>query len=91
MEINFKFEIGQFVSRIQDFNEIVRYNKLVKYDKRLIPQFMVISRIMEECYGGIQLHYQVRAVAGNTEILTRWSEIELIEAQMDAESPNKDE
>lgn len=46
MEVNFKFEIGDVVCS--------------KVDTEQTNRFTILQRHIEECDGGVQLHYRVR-------------------------------
>lgn len=75
MEVNFRFEIGQFLYLKQDlrrwhqtYDRAVAANKdrgfqsmgeLAAEEKRPIG-LQVLERQLQECYGGVQLHYRFR-------------------------------
>lgn len=76
MEVNFKFEIGQFVFVRQEllfWHETYGYLE-EKDDKRGYQSMgtlaagerkpragRILERHLQECYGGVQLHYSIRA------------------------------
>lgn len=79
MEVNFKFEIGQFVFIRQELHGWhINYGHLEDKDGERGYQSMgsvtacqwkprgclILERHLQECYGGVQLHYSIRAGAG---------------------------
>lgn len=55
MEVNFKFEIGQIVTTRVAIAETVSAAKIG--EGRHPHLYMVVSRFLDECPGGVQLHY----------------------------------
>jgi hypothetical protein len=79
MNVNFKFEIGQFVYSRQDVRSWRdRYGAVLEAAKELSYRSMgelacrehqpmalqVVERHLQQCYGGIQLHYHFRTTNG---------------------------
>lgn len=95
MEVNFKYEIGQFVflrSELTWWHQTYASQTVAAKErgyesmgdmavKERKPRGMqVIERHMQQCYGGVQLHYHVRAGAqiipfSEPEITTDFSDV----------------
>jgi hypothetical protein len=93
VEINFKFEIGQIVTTKESLAAWVASRALMKpkdiefnnsMGKHLAPIRLTIGqREMEECPGGIQLHYNCMYWASNGYMGTKFNEIMLVEYPAD--------
>lgn len=78
MEVNFKFNIGDFVKTKQEVREAkIETDSFKGIRARLPVELMIIERIMHECYGGIQNYYHVRGYSREGTVLMKYSEIEL--------------
>lgn len=81
----FKFKIGQIVrhkiaGRSEDQPADVKRNYIwAPADKKV--KFMILTRTLEECVGGLQMHYQCRGVSPDGNLITgsvNIDELELI-------------
>lgn len=78
-DFGFKFKIGEYVRHVG--SDLINDTKEIYISRN--EKFFVVGRVLEECPGGIQRHYDVRPlVLGSPATkLVRFNEIELMQIQ----------
>ena len=86
----FRFEIGQVVALRIDFTSVEAEfilnspHKEIKFDRQQrVAQpvaLTVIERMIQQCYGGIQLHYKVTGTPGASSVLLEYELMDFAEA-----------
>lgn len=82
----FKFKIGELLCHVG--NKMAAKPAPGKYDypRRELARFIVLERLMQQCPGGVQLHYAVRFVTEEGHVCGenfRLNEIEVRAAPVD--------
>ena len=78
---HFKFKVGDFVQPVSVTLGFGKRRPFFSKD-RGTPAMQIIERLYQECPGGVQLHYKVRAyfgeAAGYAREIDTFNEIELV-------------
>ena len=94
MELGFKFGIGDVVRLAISANQSESKAKWSGEDVHNELRGQVVSRLLEECPGGIQRHYQIRWVrheGGITRDIMRHNEVELVASEQFAKNKTTEE
>jgi hypothetical protein len=79
-DFGFKFKIGQTVEHIGSHPIRNKDKKIIMFSRK--QKLFIVGRLLDECPGGVQRHYDVRAILGDSSLATnlvRFNEIELKE------------